>query len=194
MASTQFALPPAPAPTRPRVLMVATVFGVTAATVLFATLVGVCLTLRARGGGRAEWLRGGRLALVPANMAAITLLMSSVSIQWAITAMGRNDRKHAYLRPRPHVAVRPGVHQLRRVLRRPARHRRRRRAYGVVVYAMYGTHIVMIASTSCSSSPPPFALGGQYSPRRRGWLPLGCGVARDGRGYVLILSTVVWLK
>ena len=197
MASTQFALPPAPAPTRPRVLMVATAFGVTAAAVLFVTLVGVYLTLRAEAGGTAEWLpEGVSLPLVPANMALITLLMSSVSIQWAITAMGRNDRKHAYLAlgltllfglayinsavfyvGQLGIGIGDG-------------------AYGVVVYAMYGTHIALaIASIVFLVATAFRALGGQYSPRDREGLAASA-VAWHAMvaGYVLILATVVWLK
>lgn len=90
--------PPPPAQ-RPRVIMVATGFASAAAFMLFAGLFGIYLT------GRATAVRNGlnwvpsdiNLPLTQPNVLFVTLVMSSVTIQWAVKAIRNDDRPGAYL-------------------------------------------------------------------------------------------------
>jgi heme/copper-type cytochrome/quinol oxidase subunit 3 len=90
---------PAATPRRPRVLLVGTAFASAGAAAVFASLLGVYLSVRADVIGAGErWLPAGAdIPLSPGNMAAVTLLMSLVTIQWAVYAAARRDRGHAYL-------------------------------------------------------------------------------------------------
>jgi len=98
MAST-VALPPAPLPARPRVLLVGTALAAAAGFMGIVGLVGIYLSARsaavATGG---TWLPDGtNIPLTPANMAFATMLLSGVTLWWAVDAVGKNDRQMAYL-------------------------------------------------------------------------------------------------
>jgi cytochrome c oxidase subunit 3 len=90
------ALPPV---ARPRVLLVGTAFAVAGSAMLFAGLLGVYLALRGQavaGGG--TWLPDGvTIPLTQPNMMFFTLLMSTVTIQWAVSAIKNDDRANTYL-------------------------------------------------------------------------------------------------
>ncbi len=93
------ALPPAPAPARPRVLLVGTALAAAAGFMTIVGLVGVYLSTRsaalAAGG---TWLpEGSTIPLTPGNTAFATLLISAVTMWWAVDAVGKNDRPMAYL-------------------------------------------------------------------------------------------------
>jgi heme/copper-type cytochrome/quinol oxidase subunit 3 len=98
MAATH-ALPPAPPVQRPRVLVVGTAFAAVASIMVFIGLIGIYLTARAdviAAGSR--WLpEGVTIPLQQPNTMFITLIMSVVTMQWAVSAIARNDRVNAYL-------------------------------------------------------------------------------------------------
>lgn len=99
MASAALALPPPAPPARPRVLLVGTALASAAAFMAFAGLIGVYVTNRsaavASGG---TWLPdGSTIPLTPGNMAFATMLVSAISMWWAVDAVGKNDRQMAYL-------------------------------------------------------------------------------------------------
>lgn len=92
------ALPAAPLQ-RPRVLVVGTAFLSAATFVAFVAMLGVYLlersSLVATG---AKWLpEGASIPLQQPNTMFITLILSVVSMQWAVYAISRNDRVNAYL-------------------------------------------------------------------------------------------------
>ena len=92
------ALPAAPLQ-RPRVLVVGTAFLSAATFVAFVAMLGVYLLERssvlATG---AKWLpEGASIPLQQPNTMFITLILSVVSMQWAVYAISRNDRVNAYL-------------------------------------------------------------------------------------------------
>lgn len=90
------ALAARPAPARPRVLLVGTVLGSSAVVMAFATLIGAYVALRAGTDG--AWLpEGVVIPLSPGNIAAVTLLMSVVTLQWARYAIANDDRSNAYV-------------------------------------------------------------------------------------------------
>jgi heme/copper-type cytochrome/quinol oxidase subunit 3 len=90
--------PPAPI-ARPRVLMVATGFVSAAVTMFFIGLIGVYLANRRvtiHNGNL--WIPDGvKVPLTQPNMMFITLLMSTVTIQWAVAAIKRDDRVNTYI-------------------------------------------------------------------------------------------------
>jgi heme/copper-type cytochrome/quinol oxidase subunit 3 len=90
---------PAPPLSRPRVLLVGTAFASAASMMLILGLVGVYLEQRALGrqhGG--TWLpQGVHIPLTQPNMMFATLLMSSLTIQWAVSAIKNDDRRNTYL-------------------------------------------------------------------------------------------------
>jgi cytochrome c oxidase subunit 3 len=92
-----FGLPPAPAPPRPRMVLVGTAFACAAATMLFLGMLGVWVNLRdAAGGSTATWLpKGVSISMVAPNMMLIILIGASVLVQWAVYAMARDDRRDA---------------------------------------------------------------------------------------------------
>src|SRR6478735_12088701 len=97
--SAALALPPAAPPARPRLLLVGTALAVAATLMAFAGLIGVYLAQRhavlAQGG---TWLpEGTSIPLTPGTIGMATMLLSGVTIWWAVDAVGRNDRPSAYL-------------------------------------------------------------------------------------------------
>ncbi|MEZ5137429.1 MAG: hypothetical protein R2702_05435 [Acidimicrobiales bacterium] len=93
------ALPPAAPPARPRVLLVGTALAAVATLMAFAGVIGLYLAERAsvlsQGG---TWLpEGTSIPLTPGGIAMATMLLSAVTMWWAVDAVGRNDRPAAYL-------------------------------------------------------------------------------------------------
>jgi len=90
------ALAAPPAPARPRVLLVGTLLGSAAMVMAYAGLIGTYLALRASSSG--PWLpETVTIPLSPPNMAAVTLLMSVVTIHWAHQAIRNDDRPNSYV-------------------------------------------------------------------------------------------------
>ncbi len=93
------ALPEAAPPARPRVLLAGTALAASAAFMGIIGLVGIYLSTRAAtiAGGN-PWLpEGSSLPLTPGNMAMATMLISGITMWWAVDAVGKNDRQMAYL-------------------------------------------------------------------------------------------------
>jgi cytochrome c oxidase subunit 3 len=89
---------PAP-PRRPRLLLVGTTLASVGSLVFFGTLFAIYFGLRAeRLAGGEVWLpEGAEIPLSPGNMSMLTLVMSLVTVQWAVHAGKESDRGHAYL-------------------------------------------------------------------------------------------------
>ncbi|MCU1353630.1 MAG: putative cytochrome c oxidase subunit [Acidimicrobiales bacterium] len=92
------ALPPAPGPARPRLLIVGTSLAIAATLMVFAGLIGLYLQQRAEAlATSGTWLpQGAHIPLTPGSMSLFTLLLSVVTMWWAVDAVGRNDRASAY--------------------------------------------------------------------------------------------------
>ncbi len=92
------AAPPPPTP-RPRVLLVGTAFAAAASVMLFVGLIGVYLSVRTtliQDVG--TWLPQGVIVpLVQPNMMMFTLLLSVVTMQWAVSSIKNDDRTNTYL-------------------------------------------------------------------------------------------------
>jgi cytochrome c oxidase subunit 3 len=93
------ALPPAPPVQRPRVLVVGTAFVSAATIMVFVGLIAVYLSQRANVVADGEtWLpREISIPLQQPTTIFFSLLMSVVTMQWAVSAIARNDRINAYL-------------------------------------------------------------------------------------------------
>ena len=89
---------PAPEITRPRSLMVGTMFACAAAFMFFLAVVGIYVVERAeaRDSG-SEWFPEGVIELGPSGFIFWTLILSIFTIQWAVQAINADDRVNAYV-------------------------------------------------------------------------------------------------
>ena len=94
MTATTTGLPSAEV-TRPRTVLVATMFASAAAFMAFLGLLLIYVSERAAADG--EWFPDGVIELGPAGFVFWTLLMSIVTVQWAVQAINNGDRKNAYV-------------------------------------------------------------------------------------------------
>jgi heme/copper-type cytochrome/quinol oxidase subunit 3 len=94
-----FAGAPAAEPPRPRVLLVGSALASGAAAMLVLALVAVYTSMRADVIASGErWLpEDANIRLSPGNMGMVTLLMSAVTVAWAVYSLRNDDRTHAYL-------------------------------------------------------------------------------------------------
>jgi heme/copper-type cytochrome/quinol oxidase subunit 3 len=90
------ALATPPAPARPRVLFVATYLASGAMAMAYAAIIGAYLGERAAAGR--PWLPDTVvIPLSPPNIAAVTLLLSSVALHWALYSIRNDDRANSYV-------------------------------------------------------------------------------------------------
>jgi len=90
---------PAPEPPRPRVLLVGSALASGSAAMVVLALVGVYARMRADVIASGErWLPDDlNVQLSSGNMGMVTLLMSGVTVAWAVYSLRNDDRVHAYL-------------------------------------------------------------------------------------------------
>jgi cytochrome c oxidase subunit 3 len=90
--------PPAP-PARPRVVIVGTALAAAGVLVMFGGALAIYAQVRSRTlAASGSWLpEGAVFPLQQPNVIILALLMSSVTIQWAVDAIKRDDRPQAYL-------------------------------------------------------------------------------------------------
>lgn len=185
------ALPPAPQPARPRVLLVGTALAAAASFLVIIGLVGVYLTERATvvsGGDR--WLPDGTvIPLTPGNMAFATMLISAVTMWWAVDAVGKNDRPMAYLALGLTIffgiAVINATSFIYAEADLPVS-----TTPGVLIYTVTGAHLLMIIIGLVYAAVMTFrTLGGEYQGRDREGL-----TAAALFWYVTIAAhAVIWL-
>lgn len=98
MAATH-ALPPAAPVQRPRVLLVGAAFASAAAVMVFVGLIAVYLAERTETLASGDtWLpQELSIGLHQPNTILFTLLMSVVTMQWAVSAVANDDRINSYL-------------------------------------------------------------------------------------------------
>jgi cytochrome c oxidase subunit III len=99
-AVSPIATAPAPEPRRPRTLLIGSAFGSVGAALVVLTTLAVYLQVRddyLSGGGSSAVPEEFVLPLTPGGMGMVTLLMSLVSMSWAVWSLRRDDRPHAYL-------------------------------------------------------------------------------------------------
>lgn len=99
-AISPLATAPPPEPRRPRVLLIGSAFGSVASALVVLTTLAVYLQVRddfLDAGGTGGIPDDFILPLTPGGMGMVTLLMSAVTVSWAVWALRRDDRPHAYL-------------------------------------------------------------------------------------------------
>ncbi len=170
---------PASAPVRPRVLLIGTVFAAVAAAMTFAGLLGTYLALRQDMVATGEaWLPTGvELPLTPANMALLTLGMSVVTMQWAVYAIGNEDRRGAFLALG--LTLLFGVAYLNGMgFYYSQMGLEAASTQGALIYAISGAHLILMGSAMLFAALMTFrTLGGQYG-------------ARDREG--IVAATILW--
>ncbi|MDZ7677469.1 MAG: cytochrome c oxidase subunit 3 [Acidimicrobiales bacterium] len=92
-------LPEAPR-ARPRVVLIGTALSIAAIAAMFVGLFAVYFTMRSdtiAGGG--DWVPGGAgtIPLAPASVMFVTLVMTSITVHWAVWAISRDDRANTWL-------------------------------------------------------------------------------------------------
>ena len=99
-ALSPLAAAPAPEPRRPRVLLIGAAFGAAASAMVVLTTLAVYLQVRndfLDAGGSGGVPDDFVLPLTPGGMGMVTLAMSVITMSWAVWALRRDDRPHAYL-------------------------------------------------------------------------------------------------
>lgn len=175
MASTALAtieelgeLPP-PVPARPRVLLVATALVTAAVVMLFAGLLGVYLHERAAVVGSGErWLpEGVEIPLTPGNMSLVGFAIACVTMQWAVHAIGVDDRRHAWLAFGSTLVV-GAFHLVGMAFLYSQMGLAVSSHQGALIYAVTGSHLAMVGAAMVFAALMAFrTLGGQYSARDR---------------------------
>ena len=93
------ALPAAPAPARPRTLLVGAALAMAGGAMLIGSMLAIYLTIRdANGGTTAAWLpKGTKVPEIQSNIMLVGMAFISVLVQWARWALVREDRANTYL-------------------------------------------------------------------------------------------------
>lgn len=158
--------------TRPRVLLIGTSLAGAAITVYFAGLLGIYLAARHSVVSAGEvWLADGNpIPLTPANLAMATMLLSCVTMAWAVDAVSRNDRTGAYFALGMTVlfggAVINAVAFLYQQTGLPIAGEAN--AAGLLFYALTGSHIALIVGALVYVAVMTIrTLGGEYGGRDR---------------------------
>jgi cytochrome c oxidase subunit 3 len=160
--------PPAP-PTRPRVVAVGTALASAGVLMFFAGALGIYTTLRAstlaEGG---TWLpEGAVLPLQQPNVIILALLMGSVTVTWAVDAVRRNDRPHAYLALGLTELLGFATLNMAAYLYSVMKLDAGSGPMGVMTYAITGAHVATLVAAMIFVALMAFrALGGQYSGRQ----------------------------
>lgn len=190
MSSAALALPPAAPPARPRVLLLGTALASAATFMAFVWLIGLYVSERSAvvsNGG--TWLpEGTTIPLTPGNMAFATMLISGVSIWWAVESVGRNDRQMAYLALALTMLLGVAVINATSFLYSQI-DLAVATTQGALIYTITGAHIAMIGIGMIYMAVMVFrTLGGEYSGRDREGL-----VAAALFWYVTIaVHAVIW--
>ncbi|MEO6627635.1 MAG: cytochrome c oxidase subunit 3 [Aquihabitans sp.] len=167
--ATALALPSAPTVARPRVLLVGTALAAGGTFMAFAGQIGLYVSTRAATvAAGSSWLpEGSKIPLTPGNMAFATMLISGVTVWWAVDAVGRNDRQMAYLALGLTmffgVAVINATTFLYTQMALPVA-----TTQGLLIYTITGAHIAMIVAGLVFAAVMTFrTLGGEYAGRDR---------------------------
>jgi heme/copper-type cytochrome/quinol oxidase subunit 3 len=163
-------------PRRPRVLLIGTALAGAALIMLFAGLLGMYLHARhavitgpAVDGQAPVWFADGNpVPLTPANIALGTMVLSCITMAWAVYAVKNNDRHSAYFALALTILFGAAVINATTFLysetglpiaseTTPA---------GLLFYAVTGTHLALIVGALIFATIMTFrTLGGEYGGR-----------------------------
>ena len=89
---------PAPEASRPRTVVVGALLGTAATFMAFAVLVTLYVQQRQRvHAAGEEWFPADSIEMGPAGMMMMTLVLSVVTVQWAVQAAQAHDRPHGFI-------------------------------------------------------------------------------------------------
>jgi heme/copper-type cytochrome/quinol oxidase subunit 3 len=161
-------LPPPP-PARPRVLLVSTVLATSASVMVIFGLLAVYLHERAAVLASGErWLpEGVDIPLTPPNMSLIGFVIACTTMQWAVDAIGHDDRRHAWLAFGATLVV-GAFHLVGTGYLYSQMGLAVNTTQGALVYALTGAHLVMVGAAMVFAALMAFrTLGGRYSAKDR---------------------------
>lgn len=166
-ALTPSTAPPAPA-VRPRVVAVGTAFATAGVLLFFASLLGIYLLQRGavlENGG--TWLpKDAFFPLTQPNMMLATLMMGSVTIQWAVSAIKNDDRPHAYLAFAVTLLFGTAYVFMAAYLYSILKLDAASGAMAVLTYTITGAHVLMVLAAMVFTGLMAFrALGGSFTSR-----------------------------
>ena len=166
---TAHVLPPAPPVQRPRVLVVGAAFAAAASFMVFIGLIGIYLAARVDIiNAGAKWLpEGSKIPLQQPNTMFITLIMSVVTMQWAVAAIAKNDRVNAYLALGLTLMLGIATIVMTTYLWTLMKLDIASGLQGVLIYTITGAHIVMLVLAMLFVALMALrALGGQFTARQ----------------------------
>ena len=166
---TTHALPAAPPVQRPRVITIASAFAAAASVMLFIAMLGVYLNARASVVATgSKWLpTGSTIPLQQPNTIFITLLMSVVAIQWAVSAISKNDRQNAYIAYGLTLMLGLASIVMTTYLWSLMKLDIEGGVQGVLIYTITGGHVVMLAVAMIFVALMALrSLGGQFDARQ----------------------------
>lgn len=155
---------------RPRMVMVGTAFAAAGFFMLFVGLIGIYLTMRAGViAERGTWIPAKvTMPLHQPNVMLLALLMSSVTIQWAVNAIRRDDRQQAYLAFGVTLVFGVAVLNLAAYLYTiMGLDMTTATPFSALVYTITAAHLLMLVGAMIFVGLMAFrALGGQYTSRQ----------------------------
>ncbi|MFP4512346.1 MAG: heme-copper oxidase subunit III [Acidimicrobiales bacterium] len=92
--------PPEAPRARPRVVLIGTALSIAAIAAMFVGLFAAYFTMRSETiASGSEWVPGGAgtIPLAPASVMFVTLVMTSITVHWAVWAISRDDRANTWL-------------------------------------------------------------------------------------------------
>jgi cytochrome c oxidase subunit 3 len=184
--SEALVLTPPPA-SRRRELLFATAFVSAGVIMTMLTLVGVYLAARNALGE--TFLEGSKIPLTQGNVQMLTLVMSAITMQWAVYAISRDDRTHAYLALGVTLLLGLAFVNQSTFLFRQANVASSAPG-GTLFYAVTGTNLAMIVAGLAFIVLMAFrALAGQFSSRQ----PDGISAAAVYWYACVAMYAVVWI-
>src|SRR6476620_4336743 len=169
-SESPLALPSPAPPTRPRLTLIGTALASAAVFMMFAGLIGVYLSYRSQSlRSTGKWLpTGAVIPLTPANTAMFTLLLSVVTMRWAVYAVTNNDRPHAYVALGLTILFGLCFINMTTFLYTQRHLGVSKSPAGVLIYVITGAHLVLVMIALLYAALMTFrTLGGEYAGRDR---------------------------
>jgi heme/copper-type cytochrome/quinol oxidase subunit 3 len=143
VGTTAQAPPPPPTEPRPHAPLVGAALGVAAAAMLVAGLLAAFVAARAQLGPHFR-PKGYHLPLSAVNVALLTGVISSFTVQWAVSAIRHGDRRNTYLALGVTMAL--GFAWVNAIAFSWSQMRIgvRKSEYAVVYFTLTGTHLVVL--------------------------------------------------
>ncbi len=186
------ALPPAPEPPRRgRVVLVGTVAAIAAGVMLFGGLLAAYFSARdlAEAAGEAWPPQDVVLPNVPLFMAYLTLLMSSVTAQWSVSALAARDRRTMYVAIGLTLVLGLAFVNALSFSWSQLGLAAGTSSYADTVYAVTVSHLLVVIAAHVAVLVMGFrALGGQFSPRKRELVAAAVGFWH----FSSLIGLVIW--